>query len=100
MGQKSAFTATDYSAVDQHVKENPNLIWLNPPAEYAGMQPLPPAATAFQQLIQSNDPRRFAQAYAYNVSPADDNAPFFFFTLKTAYVLRTIPDCTAHATDS
>src|SRR5260370_1813634 len=99
LARKSAFTATEYSAVAQHVKENPNLIWLNPPAEYAGMQPLPPAATAFQQLIQSNDPRRFAQDYAYNVSPVDDNAPFFFFTLKTGYVLRNIAAGTGHGMD-
>jgi len=39
-------------------------------------------AGAFAQLIQSNDPKRFAARYPYEVSPVTDNAPFFFFTLK------------------
>src|SRR5258708_25476684 len=92
-------TETEYADGAPHGRENPNLFWHNPPAAYAVMQPLPPSATAFQQLIQSNDPRRFAQNYAYNVSPVDDNAPFFFFTLKTGYVLRNIAAGTGHGMD-
>ena len=99
LAKKSAFTAQEYAAVARHVRENPNLAWLNPPAEYAGLQPLPPAARAFQQLIESNDPRRFAHDYAYNVAPVYDGAPFFFFTLKTGYVIRNIMAGTGRGMD-
>ena len=63
------------------------------------MQPLPPAAAAFRDLIESNDPARFAQNYAYNVSPVSDSAPFFFFTLKTRHVLENIMAGTGHGMD-
>ncbi|HZE23412.1 MAG TPA: hypothetical protein VE054_05425, partial [Blattabacteriaceae bacterium] len=53
-------------------------------------QPLPPAAKAFRDLIESNDPAGFARNYAYNVSPVSDSAPFFFFTLKTRHVIENI----------
>lgn len=99
LARKSAFTAEEYSAIAAHVQANPNLVWLNPPAEYAGRQPLPPAAAAFQKLIQSNDPWGFAQGYAYNVAPVDDGAPFFFFTLKTGYVVKNILAGTGHGID-
>ena len=51
---------------------------------------MPAAAGAFQRLIESNDPQQFAQTYAYNVAPVNDDVPFFFFTLKTRYVLKNI----------
>jgi hypothetical protein len=81
------------------VRQNPNLTWLNPAPEYAGVQPLPPAAEAFRKLIESNDPQRFAQDYAYNVAPVSDSAPFFFFTLKTRYVIENILAGTGHGMD-
>lgn len=90
LAKKSPFTTVEYAAVAAHIHENPNLFWLNPTAEYSGLQSLPPAATAFENLIQSNDPLRFAQSYAYNVSPVSDSAPFFFFTLKTRHVIENI----------
>jgi spermidine synthase len=99
LAKKSAFTAAEYSAVAQHVHENPNLVWLNPPAQYSGMQALPPAATAFQELIASNNPQRFAQNYNYNIAPVTDGAPFFFFTLKTSHVIRNILAGTGHGMD-
>jgi hypothetical protein len=99
LAKKSPFTADEYAAVARHVRANPNLIWLNPPAEHAGAQGLPPAATVFQRLIASNDPMRFAGDYAYNVSPVSDNAPFFFFTLKTGHVLRNIAAGTGRGMD-
>ncbi|PYP93287.1 MAG: hypothetical protein DMG65_01240 [Candidatus Angelobacter sp. Gp1-AA117] len=99
LAKKSALTAAEYAAVAQHVRENPNLVWLNPPAEYAGLQTLPPAAAEFQRLIQSNNPRQFARNYAYNIEPVSDNAPFFFFTLKTVYVLRNIMSGTGRGMD-
>jgi hypothetical protein len=90
LAKKSPFTPTEYAAVAAHIRDNPNLFWLNPTAEYFGLQPLPPAAESFRNLIQSNDPLRFAQSYAYNVSPVSDSAPFFFFTLKTRHVIENI----------
>jgi hypothetical protein len=90
LAKKSPFTAAEYAAVAAHVRENPNLFWLNPTPEFAGLQPLPPAAAAFRNLIKSNDPTAFAKGYAYNVSPVDDSAPFFFFTLKTRHVIQNI----------
>ncbi len=89
LAKKSPFSPGEYAAVAQHLRANPNLVWLNPPTEYA-VQPLPPAAGAFQKLIDSNDPREFARDYAYNVSPVSDSAPFFFFTLKPGHVIRNI----------
>ena len=88
--KKSAFNSDEYRATAEHVRANPNLVWLNPPAEYAGLQSLPPAAKAFRDMIASNDPEAFARGYAYNVAPVTDSAPFFFFTLKTGYVLNNI----------
>ncbi|HEV8491929.1 MAG TPA: hypothetical protein VGR76_06650, partial [Candidatus Angelobacter sp.] len=99
LAKKTAFTAAEYAAVAAHVRENPNLFWLNPSAGYAGLQALPPAAAAFQKLIESNDPTRFAQGYAYNVSPVSDSAPFFFFTLKTRHVIENIMAGTGHGMD-
>jgi hypothetical protein len=99
LAKKTPFTASEYAAVAAHVRDNPNLFWLNPTAEFAGLQPLPPAASAFRNLIESNDPARFAQNYAYNVSPVSDSAPFFFFTLKTRHVLENIMAGTGHGMD-
>jgi hypothetical protein len=99
LAKKSPFTSAEYSAVADHVSANPNLVWLNPPPEYAGAQSLPPAAEAFRGLIDSNDPRQFARDYAYNVAPVNDTAPFFFFTLKTGYVLKNIMASTGRGMD-
>lgn len=90
LAKKSPFNQDEYNTVADHVAANPNLVWLNPDPQHAGLQRLPAAAQVFQQLIESNHPREFARHYAYNVGPVDDNAPFFFFTLKTGYVLKNI----------
>jgi hypothetical protein len=99
LAKKSPLTAAEYAAVAQHVSDNPNLVWLNPPAQYAGRQKLPPAADAFHRLIESNDPQSFARDYTYNVAPVSDSAPFFFFTLKTGYVIRNIMAGTGRGMD-
>jgi len=115
LAKKSPFTSAEYTEVADHVYSNPNLVWLNRPANVidsvspviqrtALLPPgpamsLPPAAAAFQKLIESNDPTRFAQNYAYNVSPVSDSAPFFFFTLKTRHVIENIMAGTGHGMD-
>jgi hypothetical protein len=43
-------------------------------------------------LIRSNDPAAFSRSYQFNVSPVSDNKPFFFFTLKTRDLLRSVED--------
>jgi hypothetical protein len=97
LAKKTPFTSEEYAAVDAHIRSNPNLVWLNTPD--APLQPLPPASAAFNQLIASNDPRAFARNYPYNVAPVDDGAPFFFFTLKTKYVIENILAGTGHGMD-
>jgi spermidine synthase len=99
LAKKSAFTAQEYAAIAAHVAANPNLVWLNPDPQHAGLQSLPQAAQEFQKLIASNDPVAFARDYAYNVGPVDDNAPFFFFTLKTGYILKNIAAGTGKGMD-
>jgi len=49
--------------------------------------PSAPEKNPFGDLIASNDPYAFARGYTYNVSPVNDNAPFFFFTLKPSQIL-------------
>lgn len=99
LAKKSAITDAEYSAVAQHLRANPNLVWLNPPPAYSSRQDSPAGAAAFQELIRSNDPYGFARGYAYNVAPVTDGAPFFFFTLKTGDVLRNIAAGTGHGMD-
>jgi hypothetical protein len=117
LAKKTPFTRQEYAAVANHVAQNPNLVWLNPVIDPgpcgpnvqcsasaveiapAPVRPLPPAAEAFQKLIASNDPRAFARDYAYNVAPVSDSAPFFFFTLKTRYVIENLLAGTGHGMD-
>jgi hypothetical protein len=82
LAKKSPFTRDEEDAVRQHVTTHPDLASLYLPSE--------PGANAFSALIARNDPRAFARDYAYNVAPVDDNAPFFFFTLKTDQILRDV----------
>jgi spermidine synthase len=99
LAKKSAITDPEYAAVAQHLRANPNLVWLNPPPAYSRQQVAPAGAAAFQELILSNDPYGFARGYPYNVAPVMDGAPFFFFTLKTGDVLRNIAAGTGHGMD-
>ena len=84
LAKKTAFTDEEESAVQAHLDDYEDLVALYLPSDpevwQAGHNP-------FADLIASNDPYRFAQSYAYNVSPVTDNAPFFFFTLKPAQIL-------------
>jgi hypothetical protein len=60
-------------------------------ARYSQLRPLylpsELARNPFGDLLASNDPYAFARQYAYNVAPVNDNAPFFFFTLKPSQIL-------------
>jgi hypothetical protein len=79
LAKKSAFTAEEENAVKAHLANNEDLAALYLPSQ--------PGDNPFSALIASNNPRAFAEQYPYNVAPVDDNAPFFFFTLKLKQML-------------
>ncbi|HMK29081.1 MAG TPA: hypothetical protein VK473_05295 [Terriglobales bacterium] len=80
LAKKSPFTAEEEATVRRHLDDNPDLVALYMPSS--------PGQNAFSDLIARNDPRAFARDYPYNVAPVDDDAPFFFFTLKTGQILH------------
>jgi hypothetical protein len=80
LAKKSPFTAEEEAKVQAHLEEHEDLAVLYAPST--------PKQNAFSALIARNDPRAFARDYPYNVAPVDDNAPFFFFTLKTDQILH------------
>jgi hypothetical protein len=80
LAKKSPFTPGEEAKVQAHLEEHEGLAVLYLPS--ATKQ------NAFSALIARNDPRAFARDYPYNVAPVDDNAPFFFFTLKTDQILH------------
>jgi hypothetical protein len=76
LAKRSPFTPAEEEAVRGHLQKEANLASLYLPSV--------PGNNPFSALIASNDPHAFAKTYAYNVAPVDDNAPFFFFTLKAS----------------
>lgn len=75
LAKKDAFTAAEEEIVQRHLQNYPDLKLLYSPSH--------PVRNSFTDLIKSNDPVSFSKQYAFNVSPVTDNAPFFFFTLKS-----------------
>jgi spermidine synthase len=84
LAKKTAFTPQEESAVRDHFEKYAQLNPLYLPSQPAGGEAV---RNPFADLIASNDPYRFAQTYAYNVAPVNDDAPFFFFTLKAGQIL-------------
>ena len=41
-----------------------------------------PNKTPFSELLLSKNPAEFQRNYAFNISPVDDNQPFFFYTVQ------------------
>jgi hypothetical protein len=80
LAKKTPFTLEEEAEVKAHLARYPGLRSLYLPSE--------PGSNPFGDLIASNDPYAFARQYAYNVAPVNDNAPFFFFTLKLGQILR------------
>ena len=80
LAKKSSFAGAEESRVSEDIRAHPNLV-----PQYL---PSFPGSNTFSELIASNDPAGFARNYKFNVAPVDDNAPFFFFTLKLGQVLR------------
>jgi spermidine synthase len=91
LAKRSAFTAQEQALVRAYVATHGQLVPLYMPAAQSGIANRPPQAashTAFRDLVTSDHPQSFAAAYPYNVGPASDDAPFFFFTFKTGQALR------------
>jgi len=82
LAKKSAFTPEEEEVVRTHLVNYPELAALYLPSA--------PKDNPFSALIASNDPYAFAKHYPYNVAPVNDNAPFFFFTLKLDQVVHDI----------
>ncbi len=82
LAKKTSFTTQEEAAVGGHLANYPALHLLYSPSTLQN--------NPFSDLLASNDPYRFARAYAYNVSPVTDNAPFFFFTLKPDRILNDL----------
>ena len=80
LAKKSPFTKHEEDAVKAHLADHADLVSLYLPSA--------PGNNPFSALIASNDPQAFAKRYPYNVSPVNDNQPFFFFTLKMDQVLH------------
>lgn len=76
--KKSPFTKEEEDAVRRHVAANAPMQVLYSPSGSEG--------NAFSRMIRGNDPYTFSRDYAYNVTPVNDNAPFFFFTLKPSRI--------------
>ena len=79
--KKTAFTDREERQVMAHVAANPSLSIIYMPSK--------PGSGAFQRLIASADPAGFAASYPYDVTPVTDDAPFFFFTLKSGALLKS-----------
>ena len=80
LAKKTPFTAQEERAAQAELQRYPVLVALYMPS-VRGDNP-------FSALIAGNNPYAFARTYAYNVAPVTDNAPFFFFTLKTAQLFN------------
>ncbi len=93
LAKKSPFTEEEQLAVLHYIKGatpsdarlNLYVLYLPATADRPGL-----ANPAFAGLIRSQDPQAFSAGYAYNVTPVTDNAPFFFFTLKTGQVFHDL----------
>ena len=79
LAKKTPFTRDEESRVLEHLRAHPNLV-----PQYLATSA---GDNVFSQMIRSNDPAAFARSYKFNVAPVNDNAPFFFFTLKLGQLL-------------
>src|SRR5207253_478766 len=80
LAKKRAFRKEEEEAFENHLNGYPELVAL--------YQPSDPGAIHSSALFATTNPSNFARHIAYNVAPVNDNAPFFFFTLKLGQILR------------
>jgi len=91
--KKSPFTPAEEAAVRAHLAQYPDLHVLYTPSDASTPQPgdwRRPGPHSFRALIEIGDAQSFAAAYPHNVAPVFDNAPFFFFTMKTRDVFANL----------
>jgi hypothetical protein len=93
LAKKTPFTPAEESAVKAHLSTYPALDALYLPSlsnQLRQNAPIgfKPGPQSFNSLITIDDPKSFADGYPYDVSPVTDDAPFFFFTLKTGQLWR------------
>ena len=89
LAKKSPFTPEERQVVEKQLAAHPALEAL--------YLPWTRTDNAFSDLIASGDGYAFSRNYAFDVSPVTDNAPFFFFTLKTSQLLH--PDALSQGID-
>lgn len=88
------FSAADVRRIRAYAAAHPPLMlqyapgmqWGNGPGEVSPKEP----NAAYLRLLQSGDAAKFARAYPYDVSPATDDRPFFFYTTRTAAILGLV----------
>ena len=79
---RQPLTSGDLARLRRFAAAHGHLRWLALPGA--------PRDNAFSRLLASRNPARFAAAYPFDITPPTDNRPFFFYTLKTAAVLRDL----------
>jgi hypothetical protein len=82
LAKRTAFTDDELKTVQQYASLHAPLRVLYSPSQ--------PQTNPFTDLIRSHDPIGFSRNYAFDISPVNDNHPFFFFTLKTGNILRSL----------
>ena len=95
LAKKSAFTTEEERTVREHVAVNRHLDPLFLPSALGTPAPASPPHSvpgrhSFKAFLEVADPRAFVSDYPYDLAPVTDNAPFFFFTMKTGNALRTV----------
>jgi spermidine synthase len=88
------FTPGDVERIRSYAAAHPPLRVQYAPGMQLGhgpgeVSPAEPNAV-YLRLLQSGDAAQFARAYPYDVSPATDDRPFFFYTTRTAAVLGLV----------
>jgi len=72
MISRKPFSAHDIGSLLVQLKRDPRVLYA--PGE--------PADNPFGKLLRSGDPEKFFAEYPYDVSPVDDDRPFFFYTVQ------------------
>lgn len=84
LAKRTAFSEQELGLASTYIQKYPIMVGQYLPG---GSQDNP-----FSRLIASNDPVAFAKQYRFNVAPVDDNAPYFFFTMKLEQLLHRSVD--------
>jgi hypothetical protein len=76
----SPFTAQDVALAESSIRKMDGVTAL-----YLPNREIP---NPFTGLLRSSNPREFERTYPFNISPVDDNRPFFFYSVQPADWLR------------